>query len=250
MTNKEKCEIILNCLRKNKFKLYNILYGDSYFIFERGENSVCCFQIRGARNWRFGIWINTDDKTVENDFADLFAQYIPDIDKFKPSRSYHRVEIERWMFNNDKYEDGIWIDSDIKSMIRSIVKHPFVSYYRFCSDNNWDDFNRLYPLFYFIRNRSIGMWYKFKRNFMEKYDYYFTWLKLSFIKIIDKRIIDFQIEDKNDEDWKCTPRYDLKVMVDTDIFDEEVENWEKFWFKKYRKNVSRFIRYYENDFNE
>jgi hypothetical protein len=183
MTNKEKCEIILNCLQKNKFKLYNISYGDGYFLFEMGEDSVCWFQIRGARNWRFAIWINTNEDNVKNKFADLFAQYIPDIDKFKPLRSYHRVEIEKWMFNNDKYEDGIWIDRDIVGMIKSIIKHPFISYYRFCTENNWDDFGKLYPLIYFVNNRSIKIWWKFKRNFGEFYDYWFTWLKLLINKL-------------------------------------------------------------------
>jgi hypothetical protein len=250
MKNREKCEIILDCLRSNKLKLYNVSYGNGYFLFEMGEDSVCWFQIKGARNWRFAIWLNTNEETMNNKFADLFAQYIPDIDKFKPSRSYHRVEIEKWIFTNNKYEDGIWIDSDIIKMIKSIIKHPFISYYRFCSDNNWDDFSKLYPLFYFIRNRSIKMWWEFKRNFMELYDYCFMWLKLFFIKIVDERIVDFEIEDQNDENWRSSPRYDLKILVNNGISDDEICSWEEFWFKKYRKNISRRIRYYIDDFEE
>jgi hypothetical protein len=69
------------------------------------------------------------------------------------------------------------------------------------------------------------------------------------VKIIDKQIIDFKIEDKNDENWRCSPRYDLKVLVN-DITDEDLEKWKNFWFKKYRKNISNFIKYYINDFSE
>jgi hypothetical protein len=146
-------------------------------------------------------------------------------------------------------EDNIWIDYDIVGMVNSIIKHPFVSYYRFCSENNWDNFGKLYPLFYFLKYRSMGIRRRFKETLAEKFDYCFTWLKLFIVKIIDKRIIEFKIKDGNDENFKSYPRYDLEILVNNEMTDEEIDQWEKFWFKKYRNNISGFIRYYVNNFD-
>ena len=47
MTRREATEKVFDYIRKNKFKPINIQYGNGYFIFDKGEDGVVHFNIKG-----------------------------------------------------------------------------------------------------------------------------------------------------------------------------------------------------------
>ena len=75
--NKKQLSSILNSINKF-YKVQDIKYGDGYFMFSFGANSVCHFSLEEFPDWRFGIWLNRNE---------LFGQTLSTIDKFKPCRS-------------------------------------------------------------------------------------------------------------------------------------------------------------------
>lgn len=231
MINKEKIDAILNIIRNNKFNPYNISYGDGYFIFEFGENTVCHFMIKGIKNWKFGIWINTDENKKDK-IADVFAQYIPCIDKFKPSRSHYCMEIDNWKFEND-------FNYDLIGMIKEIKQYPYVAYYHDITSEKWH-VSTPRAFSYFIKTRLEDNWYEFKKWIKTKKNLIATNIKLFYLRLIDKRILDFEITDKNTKTYIVYPRYEIKILWKEDsISDIELEKWEKKWFKKYRSDFSR-----------
>lgn len=84
-------------------------FGNGYFIFEMGGNSVVHFDIRGVwlKDYRFGMWIDSDRLDNDSTYTDheghtrirpvvqFFAQHKDYIDKFKPSASDISIDINK-----------------------------------------------------------------------------------------------------------------------------------------------------------
>lgn len=246
MNNKEIAEIVFNKIKSFGFKPYDIKYGDGYFIFDMGENSVVHFHIKGCRHWKFGMWINSeflDEKYLkeyceknnckESDLpiVQIFAQYETCIDKFKPSRSYHCVDC----FTIDDY-----MCFELEYMIKHIKKHPFIAY---AEDKH---FSRFY-IWYFIKSEFYDKKIKLKNYMSEKYTYIYNWIKVQFIKrskIVDK----IELIDGNTEDWVTYPRYSLNITFNSDSTKEECKLL-NFWFHKdYYKNLN--LNLYNDNFND
>ena len=94
MTNREAAEKVFSYIRKNKIVPVNIQYGNCYFIFDKGEDGVVHFEIKGLHNWKFAMWVNTNPDELKNEKGEeypaiqFFCQHKTNIDKFKPSRSF------------------------------------------------------------------------------------------------------------------------------------------------------------------
>ena len=85
MTTSKKYEImrgeIFDYIKKIGFTPINAQYGNGYFIFDMGENSVVNFWIKELKGWKFGIWFYSpkDDNgnillTLNNFVFSLFWQ--------------------------------------------------------------------------------------------------------------------------------------------------------------------------------
>jgi hypothetical protein len=84
-------------------------FGNGYFIFEMGDNSVVHFDIKGfwLKDYRFGMWIESDRLENDSTYTDhnghthirpvvhFFAQHKDYINKFKPSASDISIEINK-----------------------------------------------------------------------------------------------------------------------------------------------------------
>ena len=84
-------------------------FGNGYFLFEMGGNSVVHFDIKGfwLKDYRFGMWIDADRLDNDSTYTDhkghthirpvvhFFAQHKDYIDKFKPSASDISIEINK-----------------------------------------------------------------------------------------------------------------------------------------------------------
>lgn len=117
---KEKTEELFKNL---EYTVQNVEYLDGYFIFNFGENSVVHFKLKECPGWLFAIWWKVEKKKISGIF---FTQYEIDIDKFKPTTSVikHDVNI------GDYYE--------INATLRFIHDEPELAWYR---SLNMLDFN-------------------------------------------------------------------------------------------------------------
>jgi hypothetical protein len=237
LTNREKVEYILNQITKAKYKPYKIEYGNGYFIFEMGEDAVCHFKIKGILGWKFAIWINTNEEN-KNIFATVFTQYEKEIDKFKPSRSYYHIELEQWQIDGD-------FMYDLVNMINEIKKYPFVAYYHNVTNIKWH-IPTLKAFWYFVKNRYINIVQNFNNWFESTCEYLIVWFKLFYAKLIHDKVYYFKIIDKNTEEFRCYPRYEIEVGLNKDMYtDDELKSWENKYFKNNWNNFSRIIKYME-----
>lgn len=93
LSNKKLIESYLQAIEKNlDLHPKDVSFGDGYFVFDFGNNSVCWFHIKEIPGFLFGIWtcdnINKEyySEANENSELVLFSQIEYAMDKFKPSR--------------------------------------------------------------------------------------------------------------------------------------------------------------------
>lgn len=202
-----------------------------------GEDAVCHFKIKGIPGWKFAIWVNTNEEK-KNIFATVFTQYEKEIDKFKPSRSYYCVNLEQWQVDGDFIYDLI-------GMINEIKKYPFVAYYHNATDIKWH-ISTLKAIWYFIKNRYAYVVQDLKNWFKNTYEYLTVWIKLFYAKLIRDKVYYFKIIDKNTEEFKCWPRYEIEIGLNKDHYtDEEILYWKDKYFKKSMHNFSNVFKYME-----
>ena len=106
MKNRTAANIIFKYLKSKGFTVTDIEFGDSYFVFELGDDGVTHFHIKGLRGWKFGMWINTDVKSLRKEdgtyypVISFFCQHEDNLDKFKPSRSFFHTDISPQQFKD------------------------------------------------------------------------------------------------------------------------------------------------------
>ena len=110
-------------LYNNGLEIKTIDYGNGYFIFDFGENSVCHFTVKKLKKWKFGVWCTESDDNKYK--VSLFGEHEYYIDKFKPTQT----EIS-YMFDYDG-------DKSLKTKVRrfadkikKIAKHPLREQYK------------------------------------------------------------------------------------------------------------------------
>ena len=135
MTTSKKYEImrgeIFDYIKKIGFTPINAQYGNGYFIFDMGENSVVNFWIKELKGWKFGIWFYSpkdDNGEDKPNYCQFFAQRELFIDKFKPAASNYCEKIEAYGKDNKFFDNFALID--IKSMLYEMKYHPFISFYK------------------------------------------------------------------------------------------------------------------------
>ena len=230
MNNKEMSEMVLNYLRKEGLKPYGIAYGDGYFVFDMGEDSVCHFRIKGAHGWKFALWLNQEAKDKENPIV-FFCKHEDNIDKFKPSQCYYRVNF----MQEDVQDDDSMALWDCKNIVVSIKKHPFASF----AFDAWETSHvyRSYSSVY-IKNR----WYRFTQRIKAFcFDYgVYPELKLRTILFSMKKCVkNIKMKDENEDGWQSTPRWSIMISLDNSVTEEIGRIMLRKWFP-YRLNVNAF----------
>ena len=234
--NREIAENIFSNMRKLGYKPYDINYGDGYFIFDMGEDSVVHFRIKNVwKSWRFGMWINsenldkteeiTDENRKDNLVVRLFCQNEDWLDKFKPTRSALCVEFDRNEYQRDE------MDYKIRTMLGMIKKHPILCYNDFCGEYaGYVDYSFFKS---FIRGR-LSWYYKIiEEKVVCGFWLAYTKLKLQLAKH-DKIIKSVEIYDfeKENEGWSTNYRYrPLPTFVDG-VTEEQILRWYDKWFRK------------------
>lgn len=241
MTRREAAEKVFNYIRENKFTPIDIKYGDGYFIFDMGDDSVVHFNIKELRNWRFGMWIQTDEEKLKHDGGEdypavqFFCRHKTDLDKFKPSRSLFKVNISLEEIN----DDDTWVLYEIKNILKMIKRHPLTAFQMSWGMDYYCD--ESYIGFY-LRSRFIDVKYKIKEWWKDVSILLWHGPKVWFIKRY--KVVDtVELYDNNHDGWECSPRYDMKIHF-RKISDDEEEQAKaelnvlnKFFHKDYYSNM-------------
>lgn len=239
--NKEIAEMMFNVIREYKFKPYDIQYGNVYFVFNRGDDSVVHFKIHGCRGWKFGMWINSEYLDEENrkdepktygegyKVVSIFAQYEKDIDKFKPSASTFCVEYEAREWEKHLEYPNPWYK--IKEMIGMIKRHPLISYAGHAGSHSGYIYKSF--LLYFLKHRSKDVISDIRKVFNKVF--HSGWLKLKVLfakrsKIIESIVIeDFE---KENPGWSTGYLYKVKITFNEAATEIEEQKWLNRWFRK------------------
>ena len=145
-----------------KFTPIDTEYGDGYFIFGTGTNSVVHFHLEETPGWLYGLWLSEIDQNDPNAQKPVkirfFAQFEDEIDKFKPSASIVSEEciVSMGVINSIEC-------THIKTAIHFIQQHPALAWYR---DIHWVNYNdeyvpesaakRRYELYLKARSEGLG----------------------------------------------------------------------------------------------
>ena len=228
----------------------DVEYGDGYFIFAHGDNSVINFRIEEIPGWLFGIWLYPPTEKDPNSIRlDFFSQYEDAIDKFKPSRSQLLVseqfplkhEEVKVPSNKEGEEDktiwkplkeledlDIWDVDDINELLIYMYKYPELA---FMQDYHGYDLNKEYV----DRRTAKRRFEKYKRLHIlgEQLKQEYETKVLDFVKERAPMWFDGVEPYLNDrgEDW--SPRYELLFPLEdmnaTLKEDEEPYEWGSYW---------------------
>jgi hypothetical protein len=238
MTRRKVAELIFNYINSIGFKPYNIQYGNGYFIFDKGEDGVIHFSIKGLYGWKFAMWINTnkeelldEDGKTEYHALQFFVQHKDNIDKFKPTRSCFLSEYDLHEIENPApYQ---WYQ--IKNIIKMIKRHPFISYYYDaceCCEFTGDSF--------------IMRYFKSKLRviFRSTKTLYQDWIPITWVKFkllfCGKNIIvnTIKIIDGNTHGCISSPRWDLDILFNEDSTNELECKFLNKWFSRRNNNIA------------
>lgn len=99
-------------------------YGNGYFLFNFGPNTVAHFRLKETPGWLYGIWwsLRINKEGIVNIIGEFFAQYESEIDKFKPSASYYGCDVVA--------DENVCLKEDeVISIINFIHEHPYRAWY-------------------------------------------------------------------------------------------------------------------------
>lgn len=175
LSNKALMDSALNYLKEEtKFTFTKIQYGNGYFMFDFGKDTVIWFEVKEIPGFRFALW-NAENVNKEGfgpDYKDaeliLFTQPLLTIDKFKPSRSAFKVPMFRYMTcdEHDIWTED-WNDCGGVNMMEFIKKHKYRAFHiaQYSDWEPYDYISGLRALYNYIHTH----WYYFKENKIETY---------------------------------------------------------------------------------
>lgn len=241
----------------------DVNYGDGYFIFAHGDNSVIEFRVEEIPGWLFGIWLYPPTEKDPNSIRlDFFSQYEDAIDKFKPSRSQLLVseqfplkhEEVKVTSNKEGEEDktiwkplkeledlDIWDVDDINKLLIYMYKYPELA---FMQDYHGYDLNKEYV----DRRTAKRRFEKYKRLHIlgEQLKQEYETKALNFIKERAPKWFGVEpyIQDRGEE-W--SPRYAILFPLE-DMNNALEENEEPYEWESYAINDKKSLAY--KDFKE
>jgi hypothetical protein len=263
LTNSKRQNDILDQLSKH-FTIQNKQFINGYFMFYHGENSVCHFSIKETPNWKYGIWLE------ENNKFEIFGEHKELIDKFKPSRCCvsHENNLEEFIqevkniSNNPKlyFVESLtgcalvdWKEEyDINGNISHIRGYQVIREYNE-ETKCWDKFRRdksiTQDIFVenkyneFMNNNRIE-----KEN--EEFDRRYAFKFFKELPNLFDEIVAVGINDKNKKGWICSPRYEIKIVIDKNVNQEKFDTLYNQLDELIRnKNYSDERKSYEHKFD-
>ena len=111
-------------LKSQNYTITTEQYGDGYFIFDYGPNTVVHFRLKETPGWLYGVrWrVSINKEGIVSIVGEFFAQYEEEIDKFKPSASYYGCD----MLSLVAADGSICLEEgEVVSIIDFIRNHPY-----------------------------------------------------------------------------------------------------------------------------
>ena len=124
-------------------------FGNGYFIFDFGENSVCSFTVKGLRKWRWGIWCTEYDDGEYK--VSLFGEHEYFVDKFKPTQTAIAYTAS---YTGD--ESVSKLAKDFARRLRRIARHPLREEYSIYGE---DRYARKHECFGFLKYHLSNFWF-------------------------------------------------------------------------------------------
>lgn len=247
MTNREIAELMFDRIREHGFTPYEINYGNGYFLFEMGEDSVVHFRIKEVwKNWKFGMWIDSsalDEYNVdenketpyekEENVVQIFCQHEHLLDKFKPSRSALCVEFKQCDFKNP----ATYWDYQLDDMLKMIMYHPVMCWNEFCG-NHAGYYDRRSFLLPFLKYESEYVFREIERVVKTAFFLNYTKAKLFLMKRFSKVLADVKLYDFERENpgWSTVYLYRIDLTV-KDVDDEDLDRFFNFWFRRRKYGI-------------
>lgn len=220
---------ILNKISKH-FTIKNKQFGNGYFIFTMGDNAVCHFNIKETPGWKYGIWLS------DREFQ-LFGEHEELIDKFKPSATYinYKNDIKKFIniiskIKNDPklyFVDSLTYGEALEPWKEHKYEDGEVYYSGYKCIRKYNEETQCYDIF--IRDETITQedfvnkkWNEYwsekkqeKKNIEHDRQYAFNFFKE--LPNIYGEIVAVGVIDLNKGNWICSPRYDIRIVLDKNI---------------------------------
>lgn len=195
-----------------EWHIKDLYFGDGYFIFGRGDNSVISFRIEEIPGWLFGIWwhpIQDKAKSTEEHpvfltdviSCEFFAQYEEDIDKFKPSYSIFGYNFR---YDLNSIESNGYDFSRISDILTFLQKEPMLAWYRnmYSTDFNTEHVTReeATKAFQNYQNQK-----ELEKRIVAENDQ----KMIDTVKYIFKPFFDENVAFILDQGTNCSPRFEL-----------------------------------------
>lgn len=166
----KECEVmskVIEALGASGLEIKSCVYGDGYYIFEFGKDSVAHIVFRGLRDWLWGVWVINKDGDDTEHRVSLFGEHRYYIDKFKPtavavSREFTVTDDEFTDPDVDVLSDNVW---GFVRDVKNIKRHRLGEEYRLYGDG--DGFLG-YHLRKFVNRRIRRPFRKFKEGWLSR----------------------------------------------------------------------------------
>lgn len=225
MTNNRKiANSIFKELKNNGLVPIDIDFGNGYFVFSMGDDSVVHFHIKGIKGWKFAMWINCSDS--DDYYVQFFAQYEEFISKFKPSASTFVVNISKQELKYvvEDRDQAKWTYLEIIEMCKHIRYNPRLAYVqegtwsRYITEPLWKSY--LIDKWTLYQNR----FHKAKKHITEDIiPYLINKVSAEVVKAQEFELIDdITIVDLNTENWISSPRWEVRFFYKR-LFDNDEE---------------------------
>lgn len=231
-TNRRIAEVIFSKMKDLGYRPYDVKYGNGYFIFDHGEDSVIHFRLKGVwKHWKFGMWVSSEVLDMPEEerkgcaLVEIFAQYDTQIDKFKPSRSSLCVSYKPYQWNGSDFREPYWF-WELEAMLGMMKRHPFICY-------NMDEkyYDKSFIL-NFTKEEGLVYMHAIQKAIKMVYVPY-TKAKIFFAKRDKcvKSIVLYDFE-KNNPGWKTSYLYEVRIVFAEDSSDDAEVAWLNKWFRK------------------
>lgn len=239
MTSKEYFEELQKYLNEEGFHILSEKWGDGYFVFDMGADSVCHFFIKEIPHWKFGIWFTISDEPEHKDQitgVTIFTRHTDDLDKFKPSRSFF---MDQETFKVDWKDCYLCTTIDYIIGVIKLIKHYPILTYIVSYHSSWNCVNN-HMLLNYIKIKLYAKKYLFKCWYYNTFKYNTTYLKLLIMKKYLSKFNDIKsitIKDNNDDCWIISPRYDMNINMNSEQCDCRIPGYVYYQVSGKRRSI-------------
>ena len=236
--NRQIAEFMLGKMKEFGYEPYDVNYGNGYFLFDYGDDSVVHFRCKGVwKHWLFGMWIfseylDMDDEEKKNKYPliQVFAQYDTRIDKFKPSRSELCVDFKTVDWNENDKDNGLYL-WELQNMIGMMKRHPFICYEGFCGEYAGYYYRSF--ILSFIKHEGEYYLRNVKKAIKTAAFLPYTKAKIFFAKR-DKCVKSIELYnfEKENPGWITSYLYKVRITFAKDSTDDKEVAWLNKWFRK------------------